>query len=107
VSGEREPTWLIAMVDQKLALMEDILGAALHAQRDSEIADYAVILTPLTEPEEGSSAQEMARWERTCDNCSAFCPGLNFWTGHVVRDFHGRQVIFTFGTCSKCAGKEE
>lgn len=106
MSAEKEPPWLIAMVDQKLALMEDVLGAALDAQRDDVVADYAVIISPLAEPEEGASAQEMARWERTCDNCATFCPGLNFWTGHVVRDFHGRQVIFTFGACSKCASKE-
>lgn len=92
-----EPAWLTAKVDQRLALMADKMG-------DINL-DYSVVMTPVSEPREGATREEMVRWERSCDNCGLFCPGA-FYTGTTTRKGFDTQVIFTFGACPKCAGKE-
>jgi len=114
------PAWLIAAVDQRLALMEEAIGEtvaegiemfhALTGYRPGEDVDVVskvmagdIMMTPLTEPREGASKEELDRWERSCDNCGTWCPdGQLFFTGQMVRDFHGSQVIIIFGMCPLC-----
>lgn len=122
--GERTPftppIWLTAKVDQRLALMEEAIGdvveesiqlfhrltgfkPAAEVDMIKQMMHGNVMMTPLTEPDEGSSPEEIARWERTCDNCGAFVPdGELFYTGQLVREFHGEQVILIFGVCPVC-----
>lgn len=97
---EKEPPWLSAAVDQRIAFMRDKMGELGWAMIRKQLA---LLMTPLTEPDEGSSPEEIARWERTCDNCGAFVPdGELFYTGQLVREFHGEQVILIFGVCPVC-----
>lgn len=91
-----EPAWLTAAVDQRLALMKDTLGA------DTVVTDFAVMMTPLTEPGEGASKQERDAWEYTCDNCGRYCP-TSMWAAHAERAAFGVRVLFTFGVCQQCA----
>jgi len=98
---EPTPPWLTAKIDQRVALMLDTLGPAV-----SGFDEYTVVMTPLTEPEEDATPAEIQRWERACDNCGRYCHvGENFFTGHLVRDVEGHQVIFMFGACPECARK--
>jgi len=89
-----EPTWLRASIDQRLALMEQHMGNAADVPAN-------VVMTPLTEPEENATDHDREVWERTCDNCGAYCPD-EFYTGHSVRMRGNVQVIFMFGVCPSC-----
>jgi hypothetical protein len=91
------PPWLTAKVDQRLALMAQMMGPSLDLTPD----DF-LLLTPLTEPKEGASPEEMVAWDHMCDNCSRVTPLLQ--TGHIQLKFHGKNVIITFGCCPDCAG---
>ena len=91
-----EPAWLVALIDQRLALVEDKLGevpAVTH-----------MVMTPLTEPREDATQREYDEWDRTCDSCRKFQPnGKNFYTGHIVRQLKsGLMVYMTFGVCESC-----
>jgi hypothetical protein len=91
-----EPAWLTPLVDQRLALMEAHLGST---------ADVGVplVMTPVSEPGEHATPEEFERWDRTCDNCGAYCPDpMPFWTGHVLRMRGEVQVFFMFGACATC-----
>lgn len=99
---EKEPPWLQAKVDQRIAFMRDKLGD-LGWQLIKR--QTALLMTPLTEPDEGASELEFARWEHTCDNCGAYVP-RTMWSGSVERMVDGVRVIISFGACPGCAGKE-
>jgi hypothetical protein len=93
----REPAWLVAMADQRLALMAEKVSASSLKLYGPEI-----IMTPLTEPAENASNMERTRWERSCDNCGRYCKKGTFITGHVMRQLHGHAVLMTFGMCPEC-----
>lgn len=90
------PAWVIAKVDQRLALMDEVLGPAVAG-----LDEYAAVMTPLTEPGENATPAEMLRWERACDNCDRYCRD-EFYTGHYRVEHKGTKVIFTFGSCPAC-----
>ena len=89
----REPAWLTAKADQRLAMMIDATG--------DNFPQDAIVTTPLTEPEPG---QEWEQWDRGCDNCGVYVPeGQLLWTGHVLRITpKGSRVIINFGACAAC-----
>jgi hypothetical protein len=92
----REPSWLLAKIDQRVAMFADKVPADV-------VTSYGVVLTPLTEPDDGATREEVLRWDRTCDNCGAFVPrGRTFYTGHAGRMLHGVQVVITYGACPGC-----
>lgn len=92
------PPWLRAMVDQRLALMSEMMDPDLVKD-----AGPSVVMTPLTEPGEGATQEELERWDRTCDRCGKDCTENHlFYTGNLTEDWQGIQVIFTFGVCHKC-----
>lgn len=93
----KEPPWLQAKVDQRIALMKEKLGNLPQA------LDVGIIMMPLTEPTEHATPDEMLAWERSCDNCLVFCAG-DFYTGHVSRNWGGQQIVITFGVCPVCKG---
>jgi hypothetical protein len=93
-----EPAWLLAKVDQRLALMKDKLDSP-EGRLALSVMD--VVLTPLVEPPEGSTKEQFERWDRTCDNCGKYCPTTLF-TGHVIRQFMGTKVNMMFGVCPEC-----
>lgn len=103
MTKEPEPAWLLAKVDQRLALMKEALGE-LGIRR---LKSYTgVIITPVSEPAEDASLAEYERWEHSCDNCGKYCPD-SMWTGTVERELSGARVYISFGACPTCAGKEE
>jgi hypothetical protein len=88
----RLPAWLEAAVDQRLALIDKHL----------RVTPAPLIITPLAEPPENSTALQRARWERSCDCCGKYCPypREDFYTGHVQRTAKsGALVIITLGVC--------
>ena len=92
----KEPAWLVAMIDQRLALMEDHIGNTADVPAN-------VVMTPLSEPEHEMGSEEFERWDRTCDHCGRYCPEPEqFYTGHSVRVRGQVQVIFNFGVCPTC-----
>ena len=94
---EREAPWLQAKVDQRLALMQSMIGSVGTVKMLGPTA----VFTPLTEPPEGASNLEFTRWDHTCDNCGTYDPA-RFQTGHVQRKWHGIDVIIAFGVCHRC-----
>lgn len=89
-----EPTWFIAKVDQRMALVAEAL-----ARND----EHALIMTPLAEPLQDPSPDEYARWDRSCDGCGKDCRKTQFFNGHVVRHLKdGRPVYIVFGVCENC-----
>lgn len=92
----KEPAWLVHLIDQRLALIEDKLGAS--------VPDTNLIMTPLTEPGEKATQREFDQWDRTCDHCGRYCkaPRL-FYTGHIVRQLRCNTTVYmTFGVCQRC-----
>lgn len=99
-SPEIAPAWLVALIDQRIALMDELAGDL------PQLADAnTIVMTPLTEPREGASEEEFAIWNRQCDRCKADCRGKDFYTGHMHRAWKGMKLLFTFGVCAAC--KEE
>ena len=95
------PSWLTAKVDQRLALMVTTISA--FGDPTPALDKYTIMMTLLTEPPEGSTPGDIAKWERTCDNCGRYCSDDEaFFTGTTVRERWGTQILFTFGSCSKC-----
>lgn len=88
----REPAWLKAAIDKRVAPFSEIPG----------LAHWPLVLTTLTEPDEDASEEERARWERTCDRCGKHCPNV-FYTGTATRIVQGVDVIVTFGMCVQCS----
>ena len=95
--GEREPAWLTAKVDQKIALVKvPMLNAARATQA-------GFVMTFLDEGHAHMTDEEREQWERTCDRCHTYVPDDGeFYTGHVVRDVEGQQVVMAFGVCGPC-----
>ena len=92
-----EPAWLTAKVDQRLAEIKEPMLAAANVSEPTIIATY------LAEPDHEPSPDEIDLWERTCDRCDTYIPDDGeFYTGHVVREVEGRQVMLTFGVCAPC-----
>jgi hypothetical protein len=94
VTAVREPAWLTAAVDQRLAMMFEIMDASL-------LDDLTILFTFLTEPVEGAGPLEMAYWEHACDNCGKFSKD-EVLTGTVERVFEGHKVLVQFGACPTC-----
>lgn len=93
------PPWLVAMVDQRVALMKQSIGE-LGFRKIKR--DMGVLLTPLTEPREGATQVEMEEWNFTCDHCGKVDrEGLH--AGHHVRYVYHVRVELMFGVCSECA----
>jgi Pyruvate/2-oxoacid:ferredoxin oxidoreductase delta subunit len=90
---QAEPAWL--------AKKADALIARLKEQGLTEFPGHTVVMMTLTEAE---SPEAIERWERTCDNCSTYCPDQDlFFTGQVVREFDdGTKLVITFGACPLC-----
>lgn len=103
MTDRTEPVWLTAAIDQRLALMVEVMGPA-----GIPIAsDYGVMMTPLTEPPEGSSREVMEVWDHSCDCCGKHCsPTEDFFLGSASRKAFGTQVCFTFAMCGECSKKE-
>jgi hypothetical protein len=92
----REPAWVTALADQRVAEIAARTTPAL-------LATYAVVLSPLVDMPDGA---DVDRWERTCDNCGTFVPeGPTFNAGMVQREAHGKQVILSYGACDPCLGR--
>jgi hypothetical protein len=92
-----EPVWLAAALE---ARVETLGGAVLLGQ--AAATEAGVVMATLTEPPEHATPAQRDRWERTCDNCGAHCPGT-FYTGTAARLTRtGVQVIITFGVCPAC-----
>ena len=101
---ETAPAWLLAAVDQRLALMKEAAHDA-GMPPGKAFGDYELVTTPLTEPREGATKAEFDRWDRSCDNCGVFCPKYGepiLYTGHINRELGGARVVITFGACAKC-----
>jgi hypothetical protein len=96
---EKEEDWMIAKVDQRIALMKEA-GAF-----DIASGEQPLIFSFLDEGDHEMTSAELARWERTCDRCGKYVPDIGtetFYTGHIVRTIEGRQVILAFGICGTC-----
>lgn len=93
----REPAWLTAKVDQKIQLVKEPMLAAARAN------NAGIVMTFLDEGRAEMTDEERERWERTCDRCQTYVPDEGeFWTGHVVREVEGQQVMMAFGLCGPC-----
>lgn len=91
------PTWAIAKIDQKLALMEPTLPL---------LPKQAAIITSLTEPPENPTPKQYKTWDRSCDCCGAFVPpGQNLWTGQILYIHNDQRIHFSFGLCEMCKVK--
>jgi hypothetical protein len=101
---QAEPAWLIAKIDQRLALMTDVIEQRIGLGMLSEFAgDKALVMAQLSEPDENATQEERDRWEYTCDNCGAYCPyPVPFYTGHAMRTIGPAQVLIAFGACQRC-----
>ena len=106
MSLQEQPAWLVALADQREALM--IEKGALDAARE---AGSQFIFSFINEGDHEMSTEELARWERTCDHCGRYIPEDapegpdGFYTGHLMRTVEGIQIVMAFGVCGTC--KEE
>ena len=85
---EKEQDWMIAKVDQRIALMKE--GGAF----DIATEEKPLIFSFLDEGDHEMTGEELARWERTCDRCGKYVPDIGtetFYTGHIAPD-HRRQA---------------
>ena len=103
MSLQEQPTWLMAKVDQRVALMVE--KGALDTARE---AGSTFIFSFLDEGDHEMTKEELARWERTCDNCGRYIPEDapegpdGFYTGHLARTVEGIQIMLAFGVCGTC-----
>jgi hypothetical protein len=76
--------------------------------RAAKTADrYALIMIPLTHPEEGATKEEQDAWETQCDRCGMQCMGIDFHTGALSFDLvGGGKANITFGLCRTCKMRE-
>lgn len=95
----KTPPWLTALVDQRLALVEES-GVPAAA---SALGKIPLIVTPLTEPPPNATHVQHSRWDRTCDGCGEYCPyPKDFYTGQVQRTTStGILVVMFFGVCKE------
>jgi hypothetical protein len=94
VRKAEEPAWLVAAVDQRVALMKDHIPPAAFG-------GYDVVETMLTEPPEGASKETFRRWDESCDHCGTYLPG-GLYFGVSKRDIGGHTVSITFAACARC-----
>lgn len=89
------PAWLISLVDQRMALVEESIGKMLPTSLPT------IVMTPLAEKPDVVSFE---RWNRTCDCCDSYCPdSAAFYAGHITRQLrNGIPVNMTFGVCEAC-----
>lgn len=92
MSGDLDPSWLKAKIDQRLALLKD----AIQLQ---QLAGIGIVMTSLTEPPEDASEEEYKAWDESCDNCGKVG---GIYTGHATIDVGLVQVVITFGSCPEC-----
>jgi hypothetical protein len=94
----KEPPWLTAAVDERLALMQEKTGGI---KRLAEASGGVIVMTFLTEPREHATSAEIRRWEHSCDNCQKHSVTENRggYTERLVDDI---RVVFSFGACEKC-----
>jgi len=92
----------------------DLIYAKLEAIKPALANNPAkIILTPAREAPEDTD-ESVKRWERCCDKCGTYCPPLdddaeeaNFFTGLTKLDYEEKEILFSFGMCSKCAGEAD
>ena len=93
---DKQPAWLTAAIDQRLALVLDNLRGF--------VADGVptIVYTPLTEAEDETS-EAHALWDKSCDNCRKFM-GDQLVHGHsqYKRNSLNVLVVITFGACRDC-----
>lgn len=99
---QETPPWLLAKVDQRLALMEHEIGKVTGERPN--FTGYSLVMTSVTEPDEDVTPEQFEIWDKSCDNCGRYCP-TTLWTGHVTRFTWDVQVILTFGVCPQCKAK--
>lgn len=89
------PAWLISLVDQRMALVEESVGKMPPASLPT------IVMTPLCEQ---PSIIDFDRWNRSCDCCGTYCPPADhFYGGHITRTLrNGIPVNMTFGVCQSC-----
>lgn len=94
MTDQELPAWLVSLVDQRMALLEEA----------SPPAAFNLIVTPLREPPPGTTRKQFDQWERTCDCCLKYCsyPRHDFFTGAIQRTLSdGRLVIMSYGVCTE------
>lgn len=91
----REPAWLVAAADQRLAYIKEQGAAAFSG--------LAIVMTPLTTPA-SESPKDQFEWEHTCDNCKLPFPLTDTHViGSVMRQIdEDTPVYFIFGACKPC-----
>lgn len=95
MTDPKEPAWLTALVDQRMALIEHKASPLIDSTAPS------IVMTSLTEPEEDTRLA-LDHWEQSCDNCKAYRPN-GIHSGTITRYTKaGVQVIITFGVCAEC-----
>jgi hypothetical protein len=101
---EEEMPWLTAMIDQRVAFMVE--KGALDIARE---AGTNFVMSLLDEGREDMPAEEIERWERTCDHCGKYVPPeperpnyTEFYSGYVTRVVEGVQIMLAFGVCGTC-----
>jgi len=87
--------WMREKIAERLSL-------AMPTLRVAKATHYALVMIPLTEPDEDASEGERDIWEFACDRCGADCRGKDFHTGAVTVEPEGQRVTFTFGLCEAC-----
>jgi hypothetical protein len=99
---EREPAWLTAAVDQRVALLAHLLDAEIR-----KMAKVTVIMLQLTEPPMFATAAQIMAWDHACDNCSKPCPtDQDLLMGNVERTYKDSvKVVITFGACLDCMSR--
>lgn len=90
----QNPPWLDAMVDQRMAMLAEMVS-------EEEAAVFDIITFQLTDPPSPEGAE---RWEETCDGCSTYVPG-ELYNAVVIRRHGGTLVHVMFGVCNDCREK--
>ena len=93
-----EAPWLMAKVDQRIAEMK----AAITRTEAVKLVGADILVTPLTEPREHATRQQMQMWENTCDNCGTFVITGLPTIAYVEREWDGLPVYVFFGSCANC-----
>jgi hypothetical protein len=95
---EVETPWLMAKVDQRLALIVEGLGGNLDAFKN---LGTTTIVTPLCEPKEDTE-KGVYVWENSCDGCDAFLGSDALTMFHAFRQKGEMKFVFTLGVCEAC-----
>lgn len=90
-----EPAWLVAMLDQRIALVLDKFADQMDILRNMDMC-----MLTLTEPPEHETIE---RWERTCDRCGTYVPGEGLMLGSALRTAQGIRFVVTLACCEPCS----